>query len=241
MAYTYHGRSGLIKTGEVTTMLPCGLLQKKVTVVKRIGESGNSSATEPLRESQSKEQLGEGFFAFPAISTATDLYNGFVQYDIVGYAKGSGSINSVINYKYRKLSSFIVEDQFRPRTFNISVEVGVRSTVVLTAGTQTTTENENGDSVTTTTYEEPLQYQGKLLAYGEFGAIFIDKLTTEISRQETETVIVVITENCRYSPVLFVESVSSNYYGHFTEYISTTSQKIQRNVLSRTITEQLKD
>lgn len=240
MAYKYHGASGFIKTGEVTTMLPCGLLQKKVTVARRTGRSTSQSATEPLSKGETNGQLGDGFFAFPAISTATDLYNGFIQYDIVGYKKGSGSINSGINYKYRKLSSFITGDQLRPRTFNISVEVGVRSTVVLTAGTQTTNEDQNGNSKTTTTYEAPGQYQGELIAYNENGTIFIDLYTTEISRQETKTKILFTTEKCRYSPVIVNESVSSNYYGHFTEYITTTSLKIQRIVSELVITEQLK-
>lgn len=221
-------------------MLPCGLLQKKVTGVRRRENSSEGSATEPLNANDSSRQLGIGFFAFPAISTATDLYNGFIQYDIVGYAQVSGSINSVINYKYRKLSSFITGDQLRPRTFNISVEVGVRSTVVLTGGTKTTTQDENGNSQTITTYEAPGQYQGELIAYQENGERFRDLLTTEISRQETETKIVVTTEKLRYSPVRTVESVSSNYYGQFTEYIATSTLKIQRIILDFTITEQLK-
>ena len=243
MAYTYHGTSDLIKTGEVITILPSGLIQKKVTVVGRkvgAGRGGNSSnrvglvsQIQPLTTSESQSQIGEDFFPFPTVSSGVDLNNGFVQYDIVGYKKGFGAVSSVINYKYRKLSSFIVEDQFSPRTVNVSVEVGVRSTVVLSRGTQGGTQDENGNSITKTIYEAPEQYQGGLFAYNENGSVFTNLLNTEIYRY-TDPVLIVTT-NVVYEPSVVVESVSSTYYGEFTEYITTSSLKIVRRVLSQTI------
>lgn len=240
MAYTYHGRNGLIKTGEVITVLPSGLIQKKVTVVGRkvgSGRGGNSSSRvglvsqiQPLTEGETQAQLGSDFFAFPSVSSGTDLNNGFVQYDIVGYKKGFGSVNSIINYKYRKLSSFIIEDQFRPRTVNVSVEVGVRSTIVLSGGTKVESQNEKGDTVVNTVYEPPGVYQGQLIAYNEGGSVFTNLFVTE-TYVYTNPVIILTTE-VEYVPSIVVESVSSTYYGHFTEYITTSSLKIVRKVLS---------
>lgn len=246
MAYTYHGHSELIKTGEVITVLPSGLIQKKVTVVGRkvgSGRGGNSSnrvglvsQIEPLTASESQTQIGEGFFPFPTVSSGVDLNNGFVQYDIVGYKKGFGSVNSVINYKYRKLSSFIIEDQYTPQTVNISVEVGVRSTIVLSKGRQVETQNERGDTFFKTVYEAPGQYLGQLIAYNENGSVFTKLFKTE-RYLYTDPDIVVIT-NVVYEPSVVVESVSSTYYGEFTEYITTSSLKIERKVLDQTTAEE---
>ena len=243
MAYTYHGTTELVKTGEVITVLPSGLIQKKVTVVGRkvgSGRGGNSSnqvglvsQIQPLTEKETATYAGDGFFAYPTLSSGSDLNNGFVQYEIVSYKKG-GSVNSVINYKYRKLSSFIIEDQFTPRTVNISVEVGVRSTIVLSNGTQVKTEDENGDTVVTTVYNPPRQYQGELFAYNENGSVFTNLKKTEIYRYTDP--VVIVTTNVVYEPSVVVESVSSTYYGEFTEYITTSSLKIVRRVLSQTTT-----
>ena len=244
MAYTYHGTTGLVKTGEVITVLPSGLIQKKVTVVGRklgSGRGGNSlnrfglvSQIEPLTANETSAQLGGDFFPFPTVSSGVDLNNGFVQYDIVGYKKSFGAVSSVINYKYRKLSSFIIEDQFTPRTVNISVEVGVRSTVLLSQGTQGETQDENGNTITKTIYEAPGQYQGGLFAYNENGSVFTNLLNTEIYEYTDPDLIV--TTDVVYEPSVVVESVSSTYYGEFTEYITTSSLKIVRRALSQTTT-----
>lgn len=246
MAYTYHGRSDLIKTGEVITVLPSGLIQKKVTVVGRkvgSGRGGNSSSRvglvsqiEPLTANESQTQIGADFFPFPTVSSGVDLNNGFVQYDIVGYKKGFGSVNSVINYKYRKLSSFIIEDQYTPRTVNISVEVGVRSTIVLSKGTQVETTNESGDTLIETVYEPPNLYQGQLFAYNEGGRVFTNLFITERYVYEQENGILTVINDVVYEPSVVVESVSSTYYGQFTEYITTSSLKIVRKVLKETTT-----
>lgn len=229
MAYTYHGTSGLVKTGETITVLPSGLIQKKVTVVGRKASVGEIV---PLTENECSNKLGSGFFPFPTLSSGVDLNNGFVQYDIVGYKKGFGQVNSVINYKYRKLSSFIIEDQFRPRTVNVSVEVGVRSTIVSSGGTQVNSEDENGNTVTTTTYQAPEQYLGGLIAYNANGSVFTNLAVTEIYRYADP--VVIVTTDVVYEPSVVVESVSSTYYGAFTEYITTSSLKIVRTVLSQT-------
>ena len=233
MAYTYHGRGGLIKTGEVVTVLPSGLIQKKVTVVGRRvggGRGGNSSnQIEPLTASEASAQLS-GFFPFPTVASGVDLNNGFVQYDIVGYQKGSGSINSQINYKYRKLSSFIIEDQFKPKSIDISVDVGVRSTIVLSNGVTAPTQNERGDTILKTTYESPQAYSGELLAYNINGSPFSELLVTETYRYQDP--VVIVTTQVAYRPSVIVESVSSTYYGNFTEYITTSSLKIGRVVIS---------
>ena len=244
MAYTYHGTSELVKTGEVITVLPSGLIQKRVTVVGRkvgSGRGGNSSnrvglvsQIQPLTGTETSAQLGNDFFPFPTVSSGVDLNNGFVQYDIVGYKKGFGAVNSVINYKYRKPSSFIVEDQFRPKTVNVSVEVGVRSTIVLSGGKKVETEDENGNTVTTTIYEAPGQYQGQLIAYNENGSVFRNLTKTE--RYVYSNPVLVVTTDVVYEPSAVVESVSSTYYGEFTEYITTSSLKIVRRVLSQTTT-----
>ena len=233
MAYTYHGREGLIKTGEVITILPSGLIQKKVTVVGRKvgrGRAGNSlGQIEPLTAIEAQNQLGGGFFPFPTLSSGVDLNNGFVQYDIVGYQKGFGSINSVINYKYRKLSSFIIEDQFEPKTVNVSVEVGVRSTIVLSGGTRGESQDEKGNTKSEVVYQSPNNYQGKLFAYAENGSVFSKLNVTEYYSEDNVTDITDVV----YEPSLVVESVSSTYYGHFTEYITTSSLKIVRKVLNQ--------
>ena len=235
MAYTYHGREGLIKTGEVITILPSGLIQKKVTVVGRKevrGRAGNSlGQIAPLTATETQNQLGDGFFPFPTLSSGVDLNNGFVQYDIVGYQKGFDLINSVINYKYRKLSSFIIEDQFDPKTVNVSVEVGVRSTIVLSEGTSVESQDEKGNTKSEVVYQSPNSYQGKLFAYAENGSVFSKKYETE-TYYYNEGSVTVITDVV-YEPSLVVESVSSTYYGHFTEYITTSSLKIVRKVLSQ--------
>jgi len=218
MAYTYHGTSGFVKTGETITVLPSGLIQKKVTVVRQSVK--NESLV--LTQSAADGQLGGDFFAYP-LPSANKQNNGFSQFDIVGYKKGTGGIN----YKYRKLSSFISGDQIKPRTTNISVEVGVRSTIVLSGGTQTTTANTNGDSVVTTVYENPSPYDGELFAFSENGIGFIPISRTETSIQDGMT----FTEKVIYGPVVVLESVSSTYYGKFTEYITSSSVKIVRKVV----------
>ena len=232
MAYTYHGRDGLLKTGEVITILPSGLIQKKVTVVGRKagrGRAGNSlGQIEPLTAIEAQNQLGGGFFPFPTLSSGVDLNNGFVQYDIVGYQKGFDLINSVINYKYRKLSSFIIVDQFNPRTVNVSVEVGVRSTIVLSGGTRVESQDEKGNTNFKVVYQSPDSYQGKLFAYAEDGSVFNKLNVTEYYSEDNVTDITDVV----YEPSLVVESVSSTYYGHFTEYITTSSLKIVRKVLN---------
>jgi hypothetical protein len=110
---------------------------------------------------------------------------------------------------------------------NVSVEVGIRSTVALSGGTQVETANENGDLVVSTVYEIPDSYNGKLIAYNENGGIFIDTVTTEIIKESG----VIITQKVAYRPIVVVESVSSTYYGKFTEYITTSSVKFFRAVI----------
>jgi hypothetical protein len=225
MAYTYYGTSGFIKTGETITVLPSGLIQKKVTVVRQ-SFKGESLL---LSEGEAYSELGGGFFAYP-LPSANKQNDGFSQFDIVGYKKGTGGIN----YKYRKLSSFIIQDQNSPRTMNVSVEVGVRSTIVLSGGTQATTTNGNGDTTLSTVYGNPAQYDGELFAFNESGSAFTKLSNTEIYQYtdplRTETIYV------EYAPITVVESVSSTYYGNFTEYITTSSLKIVRSVISQNIT-----
>jgi hypothetical protein len=204
--------------------LPSGLIQKKVTVVRQSVKGESLVLTQP----EANLQLGGDFFAYP-LPSANKQNNGFTQFDIVGYKRGTGGIN----YKYRKLSSFIVEDQYRPRTVNVSVEVGVRSTIVLSGGTQTTTVNDNGDTGRKTLYENPAQYEGELFAYNENGSVFINLLNTEIYNYGDPPV--TVTTNVIYEPVVVVESVSSTNYGAFTEYITTSSLKIVRKALSQTL------
>jgi hypothetical protein len=218
MAYTYLGTSGFVRTGEAVTVFPSGLIQKKVTVVRRSAKDESLV----LGQAEADGQLGGGFSAYP-LPSANKQNNGFTQFDIVGYQKGPGAIN----YKYRKLSSFIRQDQFRPRTVNVSVEVGIRSTVALSGGTQVETANENGDLVVSTVYEIPDSYDGKLIAYNENGSQFIDTVSTEIIKESG----VIITEKVAYQPTVVVESVSSTYYGKFTEYITTSSVKFFRAVI----------
>ena len=225
MAYTYHGTTELVKTGEVITVLPSGLIQKNLTFVGRKSEEREAAQTKVL------SQLGNDFFAFPTLPSEVDLNNGFIQYDILAYKKRSGAINSAINYKYRKFSSFIIEDPSMPRKANISVEVGVRSTIVLSEGTKVATQDENGNTVTTTVSEEPVPYQGQLFAYNEDGTVFTSLNNTEIYVSD-DPVITTIT-NVVYEPSVVVESVSSTYYGHFTEYITTSSLIIVRRILSQ--------
>ena len=233
MAYTYHGKDGLVKTGEAITVLPSGLIQKKVTVVKRKKRKEYASPRskfeiEFLTETEMQEQLGSDFFAYPSVPSGTDLNNGFVRYDVVGYKKGSGLVNSDINYKYRKLSSYVVEDQVTPFTQDISVEVGVRSTIVLSNGTATIGVDDRGNAVRKIVYENPQPYQGELFAYNSEG----DKIT-KIERVEfynfTDRR---VTKFVEYRPVQFIDSVSSTYYGRFTEYITTSSLKIVRFVIT---------
>ena len=224
MAYTYLGTSGFVRTGEAVTVFPSGLIQKKVTVVRRSVQDESLVLT----QSEADGQLGGGFSAYP-LPSANKQNNGFTQFDIVGYQKGAGTIN----YKYRKLSSFILEDQYRPKTINISVEVGIRSTVALSGGTQVETANENGDLVVSTVYENPSFYDGKLIVYNQDGSIFTNLTITERELSEVLTsgaglfnITTVI-----YEPAIVVESVSSTYYGTFTEYITTSSVKIIRRVI----------
>jgi hypothetical protein len=105
--------------------------------------------------------------------------------------------------------------------------VGIRSTVALSGGTQVETANENGDLVVSTVYEIPDSYDGKLIAYNENGSQFIDTVSTEIIKESG----VIITEKVAYQPTVVVESVSSTYYGKFTEYITTSSVKFFRAVI----------
>jgi hypothetical protein len=225
MAYTYIGTSGFVRTGEAVTVFPSGLIQKKVTVVRQSFKSESLV----LGQAEADGQLGDGFSAYP-LPSANKQNNGFTQFDIFGYQKGTGAIN----YKYRKLSSFIIEDQFRPRTVNVSVEVGIRSTVVLSNGTQTATTNDNGDLLPTTVYENPRPYAGELFAFSENGSVFKDLLQTEIYVYTNP--LITVTTNVVYKPVVVVESVSSTYYGKFTEYITTSSVKIVKRVLSQNTT-----
>ena len=225
MAYTYHGTTGLVKTGEIITVLPSGLIQKKLTFVGRKSEAGKAAQTKVL------SRLGDDFFAFPTLPSEVDLNNGFIQYDILAYKKGSGAINSAINYKYRKFSSFIIEDPSSPRKVNISVEVGVSSTIVLSEGKMVDTQDKNGNTVTTILSEEPVPYQGKLIAYNENGTVFTSLINTEIYiSTDPEIITTTIVE---YQPSVVIESVSSTYYGHFTEYITTSSLIIVRRIISQ--------
>lgn len=242
MAYTYHGTEGLVKTGEVITILPSGLIQKKVTVVGRkvgSGRGGNSSSRvglvsqiQPLTEQETANYTSDGFFAYPTLSSGSDLNNGFVQYDIVSYKKGGGLVNSVINYKYRKLSSFIIEDQFTPRTVDISVDVGVRSTIVATNGIKGERQNEKGDTIVETLYESPSLYQGELNAYiGNTAFTSIPNKEVYIYNDPPLRV----ETSVEYRPEVFVESVSSTFYGQFTEYIASTTLRIKRFVVSQNV------
>jgi hypothetical protein len=215
MAYTYHGTSGIVKTGEVTTVLPSGLIQKKITAVARSGSALLNSA---------QSLLGEAFSAYPAPSLSIQN-NGFTQIDIVGYSQGGGK---EINYKYRRKSSFIIQDQYNPKSLDILVDVGVVSTVVRTGGTQSTTTNANGDSVKTINTDQPNAYSGTLIAYNLNGSVFF-LTNTEVYVSET----IITTTVVQYVPVTILESVSSTYYGDFTEYITTSSVKIERRIISQ--------
>jgi hypothetical protein len=216
MAYTYHGTSGLVKTKEAITVLPSGLIQKKITVVGRSGLVSLSSA---------KDLLGNGFSAYPEPSLINQN-NGFTQIDIVGYSQGGGA---GINYKYRRKSSFIIEDQYNPQSLDILVDVGVASTASRTAGTESTTTNPNGDSVNVIAIQPPNEYKGQLNAYDLNGNPF-SFVRTEVYLFDT----IKITQIVEYVPVTVLESVSSTYYGEFTEYITTSSVKIERKVISET-------
>jgi hypothetical protein len=221
MAYNYYGKSGFIKTGEAITVLPSGLIQKKITVVRR-SVKGESLV---LTQSEADGQLGDGFSAYP-LPSANKQNNGFSQFDIVGYSQGSGI---GINYKYRRPLSFIIEDQYNPRSYDILIDVGVASTVVKTAGTQSTTTNPNGDSVNVIGIQPPNEYQGKLDAYNLDGSVF-SLTNTEVYVSETIRTTTIV----KYVPVTILESVSSTYYGDFTEYITTSSLKIERQIISQT-------
>lgn len=220
MAFTYYGTSGFVKTGEAITVLPSGLIQKKITVVRRSVK--NESLV--LTQSDADQQLGSGFSAYP-LPSANKKNDGFVQFDIVGYKKGTGRIN----YKYRKLSSFIVEDQYHPRSQDVLVDVGVSSTIVLSNGTLVEETNLNGDNVKTTRYEFLNAYEGELLAYDIRGGQYVPLQKTEIYAY-TDPDISVQTDVV-YGPVVVIESVSATYYGMFTEYITTSAVKISRRVL----------
>ena len=225
MAFKYYGTSGFVKTGEVITVLPSGLIQKKVTVVRR-SVKGESLV---LTQSDADKQLGDGFFAYP-LPSANKQNDGFAQFDIVGYKKGTGRIN----YKYRKLSSFIVEDQYRPLSQDVLVDVGVSSTIVLSNGTQVETTNDNGDIVKKTEYESPSAYQGELFAYDLGGGQYVPVQKTESyyyskGKFSVQTYVV-------YEPVVVIESVSATYYGMFTEYITTSAVKISRRELGKSTT-----
>ena len=74
MAYTYHGTTELVKTGEVITVLPSGLIQKNLTFVGRKSEEREAAQTKVL------SQLGNDFFAFPTLPSEVDLNNGFIDY-----------------------------------------------------------------------------------------------------------------------------------------------------------------
>jgi hypothetical protein len=215
MAYTYHGTSGLVKTGEAITVLPSGLIQKKITAVARSGSASLNSA---------QSLLGDAFFAYPAPSLSIQN-NGFTQIDIVGYSQGGGK---EINYKYRRKSSFIIEDQYNPKSLDILVDVGVASTVLKTGVTQSTTTNANGDSVKKTITEQPNAYSGTLNAYNLDGSVF-SLTNNEVYVSET----IITTTVVEYVPVTILESVSSTYYGDFIEYITTSSVKIERRIISQ--------
>jgi hypothetical protein len=223
MAYTYYGKSGFVKTGEAITILPSGLIQKKVTVVR---QSVNNESLE-LTQFEADRQLGGGFSAYP-LPSANKQNNGFLQFDIVGYKKGA----SGINYKYRKLSSFIVEDQYNPISKDITVEVGVVSTIVLSNGTVVETTNDNGDIVKKTQSELPGVYNGDLLAYELNGSTYVPLKKTEEYYYKQDNLIVYT--DVVYKPVVVFESVSATYYGTITEYITTNSVKIKRQVLKET-------
>jgi hypothetical protein len=221
MAYTYYGKSGFIKTGETITVLPSGLIQKKITVVRQSVK--NESLV--LTKEEADAELGSGFSAYP-LPSANKRNDGFVQFDIVGYSQ----VNGIgINYKYRRKLSFIIEDQYSPRSSDILIDVGVASTVIKNDGTPSRTTNSNGDSVNADGIQPPNEYQGKLNAYNLNGSEF--SLTTtenyEVENIRTTTVV-------QYVPVRILESVSSTYYGDFTEYITTSSLKIERQILSET-------
>jgi hypothetical protein len=233
MSYTYHGKDVYIKTGELITVFPSGLIQKKITVVKRL-PAKNSLAT--LDQATADAQLKDGFSAFP-LPSAKDLYNGFMQFDIVGYKTNLGDANGVINYKYRKLSSYIEVDQYDPKSVEVFVEVGVRSTVVSSAGVETKTNNTSGDTRTQITYQEPDQYNGSLNAYDRNGGIFTELLKTEFFIVFIDEIRFTTTLNVKYTPTIVLDSVSSTYYGKFTEYITTNSVKIIRTILSQSTIE----
>jgi len=215
MAYTYHGTSGIVKTGEVTTVLPSGLIQKKITAVARSGSASLNSA---------QSLLGDAFSAYPAPSLNIQN-NGFTQIDIVGYSQGGGK---EINYKYRRKSSFIIEDQYNPKSLDILVDVGVASTVSRTAGTGSIITNPNGDSVDVIAIQPPNTYLGTLNAYNLSGSVF-SLTNTEVYVSET----IITTTVVEYVPVTILESVSSTYYGDFIEYITTSSVKIERRIISQ--------
>jgi hypothetical protein len=229
MSYTYHGKDDYIKTGESITVFPSGLNQKKITVVKRL-PAKNSLAI--LDQTTADKQLKDGFSAFP-LPSAKDLYNGFMQFDIVGYKKKPGDADGVINYKYKKLSSYIEFDQYDPKSVEVFVDVGVRSTVVSSAGVETKTNNTSGDTRTQITYQEPDQYNGSLNAYDRNGGIFTELLKTEFYIEIIDGTQFTTTFNVKYAPTIVLDSVSSTYYGKFTEYIATSSVKIIRTILSQ--------
>jgi hypothetical protein len=232
MAYTYHGRDGLIKTGEAITVLPSGLIQKKVTVVGRKKNTSPSIWPVPvyplyvLTERETQKKLGSDFFAYPASSPGTDLNNGFIRYDLVGYGQ-SYLVDNFINYKYSKISSYVVEDQVTPFTQDILVEVGVRSTIVLSNGIKDFVA-ERGTTVARTTYEPPKTYFGELYAYTFEGNKITSIPRVELYNYPDRRV----TKFVEYRPVQFIESVSSTYYGHYTEYITSSSLKIVRFVIT---------
>jgi hypothetical protein len=223
MAFTYYGTSKFVKTGEAITVLPSGLIQKKVTVVRQSVEGGSLVLT----QSDADKQLESGFSAYP-LPSANKQNDGFTQFDIVGYKKGTGRIN----YKYRKLSSFIVEDQYRPLSQDVLVDVGVSSTIVLSNGTQVVTTNDNGDKLKKTQYESPAVYQGELFAYDLGGGQYVPLQKTE-NYYYSEGDLLTQTDVV-YEPVVVLESVSATYYGMFTEYITTSTVKISRRVLRET-------
>jgi hypothetical protein len=223
MAFTYYGTSEFVKTGEAITVLPSGLIQKKVTVVRR-SVKGESLV---LTQSDANRQLGDGFSAYP-LPSANKQNDGFVQFDIVGYKKGTGRIN----YKYRKLSSFIVEDQYNPLSQDVLVDVGVSSTIVLSNGTKVETTNDNGDKIITTQYESPLAYEGELFAYDLGGGQYVPVKKTESYSDDD----ISVQTDVVYQPEVVIESVSATYYGMFTEYITTSAVKISRQVLRETVT-----
>lgn len=228
MGYKYFGAGGLVKTGEVITVLPSGLIQKKVTVVGRKVASARQGINSPkgiapLSENECLSNL-DGFFPFPINASGSDLNNGFIQYDIVGYDRGFAR---GINYKYLKLSSFVTQDIIRPRTTDFLAEVGVASSVVLSDGTKIESQDEKGNTVNTTSYEKPGYYNGSLIAYDASGQEeYVPLINYEnIGRTEAGDL---ITERVEYRPVRVNESVSATYYGHFTEYITTATVKMAR-------------